>query len=1222
VLISMDARRGLALLALATLTGLSWAASNDSGASNTPLAIRYDRDIRPLLSDRCFRCHGPDPAKRKAKMRLDLREQAVAEREGGHAIAPGHVEQSEMWRRINSDDPEERMPPPASNRKRLSADELALVRRWIDAGAEYEPHWSFVPPTRPQVPTESVTSGASSTSQAASTSNASHASSAPWCKNDVDRFILARLQREHVAPSEPASDETLLRRVFLDLTGLPPTLQELDAFLADRRADKYERWVDRLLSEEPYVTRYAERMAVPWLDAARYADTCGIHKDAGRSIWPWRDWVLAAYRDNMPFDRFLTEQLAGDLMPGATQAQEIASGFNRCHLTSDEGGAIPEEYLVEYAVDRAATTSSVFLGLTMGCARCHEHKFDPIAQEEFYGFYAFFNSIDEPGVYSQLSDPNRAMEPFLAIPSPAQKAEQERLRVEIAKLRDAQAAPDPIEDAERARFLADLPARLGIEWARATLTSARSTGGASLTPQADGSVLASGANPDQDEHVLTLRTDATGLRMLALEALTDPSLPRGRVGRAENGNAVVTGIEVTAISVADPAQKKNVRFEWAWADHEQPDGDFRAVNLLDASDNLGWAVDAHNVEGPRAALLVSDEPFGFAGGTELTVRVEYRSTYPQHALGRVRVEVGSIGDAGVAQLPLAQSGWYRVGPFPADGGAKAYETAFGPEQDAVLDLKRNFGNGNQYWQFDATLADGVLNNALPTGVNATYVARRVFAPVARRLDVSLGSDDGVRLYLDGREVFAKQIDRGLAADQDQVSLDLERGAHTIVFKVVNTGGLAGFYWRAQPVESDLAHDLVAALLPKSAVWPALAQRVERAWRLTFSPRYREFNRQIVALETEAAELDKKIPRTMVMKELAKPRETFVLVRGQYDHPDKKRPIQRGVPAALGKLPDGAPLDRLGLAQWMTSEKNPLVARVAVNRLWEMVFGTGIVRTSEDFGMQGEWPSHPDLLDWLAVELRESGWDIRHVLRLLVTSNTYRQSSRVRPELADIDPDDRLLASFPRKRLSAEQIRDQALLVSGLLVEHLGGPSVKPYQPAGLWEEVSMPDVNTRVYATDMGEGLWRRSLYTYWKRACPPPSMLTFDAPTREFCTIRRTATDTALQALVLWNDEQFVEAARVLAEHSLDEAGGERERLVRMFRRCTGRVPEDAELELLEHSLSGFRARYAAARADAEKLVATGTAPVPTNVDAAELAAWTMIASSLLNLDATIVRS
>jgi hypothetical protein len=754
------------------------------------------------------------------------------------------------------------------------------------------------------------------------------------------------------------------------------------------------------------------------------------------------------------------------------------------------------------------------------------------------------------------------------------------------------------------------------------VTQARSTEGATLTVQGDGSVLASGTNPAKDDHVLTLRTDATDLRLLALEALTDSSLPHGRVGRAENGNAVVTGIEVEAISVADPAQKKKVRFEWAWADHEQPNGDFRAVNLLDASDDLGWAVDAHNVEGPRAALLLSDEPFGFAGGTELEVRLEYRSGYPQHVLGHVRVGVGSIGDAGVARLPAAESGWYLVGPFPADNGVKAYETSFGPEQDSALDLKRNFGNGNQYWRFDETLADGALNNALPTGVNATYVGRRMFVPVARKLDVSLGSDDGVRLYLDGREVFAKQVDRGLAADQDQVSLELARGAHTIVFKVVNTGGQAGFYWKTKPGESELAHDLVAALLPESAVWPDLAQRIGRAWRLAFSPRYRAFNTQIAALERDAAELDKKIPRTMVMKELAKPRETFLLVRGQYDHPDKNRPIQRGVPAVLGKLPDGAPLDRLGLARWMTSEKNPLVARVEVNRLWEMVFGTGIVRTSEDFGMQGEWPSHPELLDWLAVELRESGWDTKHVLKLLVTSNTYRQSSRVRPELADIDPDDRLLAWFPRKRLGAEQIRDQALFVAGLLVEHMGGPSVKPYQPAGLWEEVSMPDVNTRNYVTDMGAGVWRRSLYTYWKRACPPPSMLTLDAPTREFCTIRRTATDTALQALVLWNDEQFVEAARVLAQRTLEESGGEHERLVRMFRRCTGRTPEDAELALVEHTLAGFRERYAASRGDAEKLVATGTAPLAKDVDAAELAAWTMIANSLLNLDATIVRS
>jgi hypothetical protein len=657
---------------------------------------------------------------------------------------------------------------------------------------------------------------------------------------------------------------------------------------------------------------------------------------------------------------------------------------------------------------------------------------------------------------------------------------------------------------------------------------------------------------------------------------------------------------------------------------EQADGDFRAVNLLDADDTSGWAVGAHQVDGPRAALLLADEPFGFEGGTQLVVRLQYGSVYDEHTLGRVRIGCASIADAALDLLPLVSSGWYSAGTFEAARG-ELFDTAFGPESATDIDLGADFG-GNR-WRFVDEYADAQLNE-LPGGQYAAYVAKQVFAPSARTLDVSLGSDDGLRIFLGGREAFAKRVDRGLTADADRTTLTVPRGRHTVVFKIVNTGGQGGFYWRELERAHELDHDLVAALLPTELVAGAdaprgRAERLRTAWRTRFSPRHTAALALVSELEEELNTLEASIPNTMVMKELAEPRATYVLMRGAYDAPDETRPARRNVPAALGVLPAGAPDNRLGLAQWLVAKENPLVARVAVNRLWEQFFGVGIVGTSEDFGLQGEYPTHPELLDWLAVDFQESGWDVKRLVKLVVTSSTYRQSSRVRPELLEIDPDNRLLAYFPRVRLSGEAIRDQALYVSGLLVERLGGPSVKPYQPEGLWQEVAMLQSNTREYVRGSGAELWRRSVYTYWKRAAPPPSMLTFDAPTREFCTIRRNATSTPLQALVLWNDEQFVEAARVLAERTLaDEAGDDGARLSRMFERCTGRAPDRHELELLTRALGEFRERFAAAPSDALQLIEVGESPTAMQHAPAELAAWTMLASTVLNLDATISRS
>ncbi len=1181
----------LALLGAATL-GFG-ARTEPLDAKSRPTAtVRYGRDIRPLLSDKCFRCHGPDEAARQAKLRLDERDAAIA----AGAIVPGDTRASELLARVAASDPDDVMPPPSSHKKALTSDEIELLELWIEQGAEYEPHWAFVPPTREPPP--SVQNPA-------------------WVRTPIDAFVLAKLESERIAPSEAASPQTLLRRVFLDLTGLPPTPEELDAFLAESRADALEHWIDKLLREEPYRSRYAERMATPWLDAARYADTNGIHMDAGRQMWLWRDWVLNAYRDNLPFDRFITEQIAGDLLPDATQEQLVASGFNRNHVITDEGGAIDEEYRVEYAVDRASTTGQVFLGLTMGCARCHEHKYDPISQDEFFRFYSYFNSNEEPGLYSQLPDPNRAFEPFIKAPSPELKAEQTKLESDLAAARQALDQPSPDDERGFAQFMDGLRGSGGVEWAELHPILATSGSGVTLTIQPDRAVHASGERPDKEVHEITLTTAATGLRLLRLDVHTSPDKANPRVGRADNGNAVLSGVRVVARSLAKPEREREVRLVWAWADFEQKNGDFGVVNALDP-DALGWAVDAHNRTGPRVALFLSDEPFGFEGGTSLIVQLQYNSIYARHAFGWTSLDAGRVTEEVLARLPLAASAWRACGPFP-DPRESVFEQRYGPEE-GPLDFAQKFGERG--WRTEIGFKDGVPN-ATSNGAGAEYVAKRIYSPTARKLEVSLGSDDGFRLFVNGVESAKNQVDRAVGPDQDKATIELKSGVNELLFKIVNTGGQGGFYFKALESAGQLARELCAALVPAERRWTELDAQLKRAWRLSSSPDYAAKSARVADLERALVELDARTPRTMVMREMAKPRDTFVLMRGQYDKPDKTRPAPRDVPRALGALPDGAPSNRLGLAQWMTAPHNPLVARVAVNRLWEMVFGTGLVATSDDFGLRSEWPSHPELLDWLAVELRESGWDIQHVLKLILASNTYRQSSRARPELRERDPHNRWLAFSPRRRLGAEEIRDSALHIAGLLVERFGGPSAKPYQPEGLWQEVAMLQSNTRAYQRDNGDGLWRRSLYTYWKRACPPPSLLMLDAPTREFCTIKRAATNTPLQAFVLWNDEQFVEAARALAQRTLADVGATDEaRLATMFRRCTSRAPAPDELAALRDALSAFRERYSSDAEAAAKLVEIGESMTPAELDARELAAWTMVANALLNLDAAISRS
>jgi len=1179
------AARSLGAVAAIAIVGLS-------AVSGEPEpAVDFNRDIRPILSDRCFKCHGFDEQARKAGLRLDTWEGLTATRKRGQPVVPGDPERSLIVARIHAEDPDDVMPP-ADSGLALDDAERALISRWIAEGAPFARHWGFLSPTVSPLPEVG-----------------------PGARNGIDHFIFAELERRGLEPAPAADRAVLVRRLTLDLTGLPPTPEEIDGFLADDAPGAYERLVDRLLASP----RFGERMALVWLDVARYADTNGFHHDNERTAWPYRDWVINAFNDNLPFDQFVIEQLAGDLLDDPTTQQVIASGFCRMHNINDEGGALDAEYRVEAICDRIETISTTFMGLTMACARCHDHKYDPLTQEDYYSLYSFFNSVEERGVYPNNGEQARAYPARLLYESPDLQARAETAQALLAAARDARDAAKPTVDAEQVEWERELRTGLEVKWVDAQLLEATSRAGASMTAQPDGSVLVGDAAAT-DSHTFSLRTDGRGLRMLRLEALTDPTLAGGRVGLANNGNAVVTSIRAVAESVVNPEEVIEIDWGWAWADHEQQNGDYDVHNLL-RDDALGWALEGHGAKQARNALLVAREPFGFEGGTIVRVTVDYASRYAKHIIGRPRLTVATASAAVLDELPTIASDWWLAQPFTGDDMEFVFNERFGPEEEAALDRAANYGGVG--WKHRPDLLDGSAH-PFSGEVRAFYLARTLHSPVRRSLELSLGSDDGIKVFLNGEEVHANNVLRGIGVERDRVAVELRAGANTLMLKIVNNGGPGGFYYLADEGDEQRGRYSPGGLIPANARGASLDREFAREWGVTRSPTFATLNEAVEEREQQAAAIEgEKVP-VVVMRELEKPRQTYVLDRGRYDLPDKSRPVGRRPPGFLGAdLPAGAPKNRLGFARWLVRGDHPLTARVQVNRLWQMLFGAGIVTTIEDFGRQSAWPSHPALLDWLAVWFVDSGWDQKALLRLIVNSATYRQQAVVDPAAAAVDPMNRLLAYHPRTRLPAEVIRDQALFVAGLLVEARGGPSVKPYQPAGLWREVSIGgSSNTQIFRRDDGDALYRRSLYTFWKRTSPSPQMRTFDAPTREFCVVRRNTTNTPLQALVLWNDEQFLEAARVLAQRTLSLGGSPTDRLRQMYRRCTGELPTDGALAVLGHALDGFSERYQADVDDARALLEIGEAPLPDGHDPAELAAWMMVASTLLSLDQTLVGS
>ncbi len=1130
--------------------------------------IDFARDIRPILSEHCFACHGPDSARRKADLRLDRRE-------GVDAVARGT--DSELLYRITTDDADERMPP-EEFAKPLSQVETETLSAWISAGAPWKDHWAFIPPVRPPVPE----------------------AGAGWARGPIDAFIAARLEREQLTPSPEADRETLLRRLSFDLTGLPPTLEELDAFLSDTRPDAYERQVDRLLASP----HYGEHMASTWLDLARYADTHGLHLDNERSMWPYRDWVVKAYNDNMPFDRFTIEQLAGDLLPDATPSQVIASGFNRCNPTSAEGGMIAEEYLTIYARDRVDTTASAFMGLTLACTKCHDHKYDPFDMREYYGLVAFFNSLDEEASDRNIPNPK----PFVRVPTQEQACRLAEIDSSLEELETAIAAPMPEVDARQALWEREWHGRLEDRWRILVPRAATANAGSSLVVQPDDSVRAQGNPPANDTYVIEAYAGEARITALRLEVFApQDSLP----GRAANRNFVLTEFELEAYPVGRPEEAQPVPWAGAVASYSQPNWPIEAA--IDGDPKTGWG--ALGRSGDRSAVFLPTEPFGFPGGTCLRIRLRHDSVHAAHLLEHFRLSVTPDPDLSLSRL----GPWFQLGVLPAADGRAALAKTDGPEGSTPLAERIESGDGD--WRPAPQVVDGQINTFKnETGV--VYLFRTIEASKPRILHVGLGSDDGVRVWLNGELVHDNPAARGAALDQDLFDLALHEGTNELLVKVANYGGAFGFAFRRlgeDPPDLPLEIALVLERDPggRSAEDNALLRRF---FRSVHAPRWIALTEKRTELQAERAAIEERMPTTLVSRELATPRKAYVLLRGAYDH--KGEEVSRSVPAVLGPMPEGAPQNRLGLARWLVSPSHPLTARVAVNRFWQQLFGVGIVKTSEDFGSQGEYPVHPELLDWLAVEFVESGWDVKGILREMVLSASYRQAATVDPVLYERDPENRLLARGPRFRLQAEEIRDMALLTSGLLVDELGGPPVRPYQPDGVWHAVAYTSSNTARYRQDEGPALWRRSLYTFWKRTAPPPEMTAFDSPSREACTTRRSRTVTPQQALVLWNDPTFVEAARNLAARALREGGSsDAERLRFAYRTVTSRVPTPRQANELARALDGARARYQGRIDQARALIAVGASPKPEDLDAVELAAWTHLATILYSLPETLTR-
>ena len=1072
-------RAALAGFALAAGLAAGAAPAGAQQGASAP-AVDFQRDVRPILADNCFQCHGPDESTRQVRLRLDTAEGAFAERPAGQPVVRGDAGASLVYQRVTHADPRLRMPPADTN-KTLSGEQIGVLRRWIDEGASWDQHWAFQPVVRPRPPAEAGDE---------------------WVRGPLDAFVLARLRAAGLTPAPEADRPTLARRAALDLTGLPPEPASLAAFLNDPSEDAYERYVDRLLAAE----QWGEHRARYWLDAARYGDTHGIHIDNYREMYPWRDWVIRAFNRNQPFDEFTVEQVAGDLLPEPGLEQLVASGFQRNNITTNEGGVVPEEYEAVYAKDRAETIGNVFLGLTVGCATCHDHKFDPIRQREFYALTAFFRNTTQYVMDGNVSDPP----PILVVPQEEDRDLWHGLRAEAADVEARLARRAAAVDAAFTEWLAAgghrtlrSPLEAEAQWMRLVLDGA------------DGPFF----ELDGRRHPVAVEGGA-------------------RIEAGPHGRAALRFGDRSWASLPPAPLDSDTPFSIAlWIHQPEEEGNYVVAGQYDADDDMrGWSM---NIGSRQLSFRMTGEPDPDGAGRPS----------PSVAPSNLR--------------RLAPGAWTHVVITHDGSGERAGMNVF-LNGDVVE------ASGSEYF----TRAVGSIRAGLPLELGRGRTRGRG------------GRDELEMRYFSGGGVADLRVfNRPLTVQEARVvslwpTLEGAREKRPDALDEAEREALRLYYLS---VKDERHRALVAR-----------GRRIERQWR----------------------EVRRRGGVTHVMRERADGEAAaHVLFRGMYDQPRER--VVAGTPAALPPMEESWPRNRLGLARWLVDEANPLTSRVTVNRFWQQVFGTGLVTTSADFGAQGDPPTHPALLDWLAVEFRESGWDVKRFFRTLVTSATYRQSARATPEKLAADADNRLLSRGPRFRMDAEMLRDQALAASGLLVRTIGGPSVRPYQPAGVWSTVAMPQSNTRAYRRDDGEALYRRSLYTFWKRSAPPPAMEIFNAPTREHSVVRRERTNTPLQALVTMNDPQIVEASRRLAQRALRQTGAAFDAgLDFVTLRLLARRFDAAERDIARRSYEELLDVYRADPAGAGLLLRVGDSPPDETAPAAESAAWTMLVTQVLNLD------
>ena len=1034
---------------LLALTALGW----PTGAAE----IDFNREIRPILSNHCYACHGPDANKRKAELRLDVKDSAFGPAESGEcAVVPGDLQKSELIRRITSTDKEEVMPPP-KEQKQLKPEQIAVLKRWVEEGAKWTGHWAFEPIATPPIPvvrSETLPSG-----------------------NSIDAFVRARLQKEALVPSPEEDKSRLIRRVSLDLTGLPPSIKDVDAFLADGSPNAYEKVIDQLLASP----HFGERLALPWLDLARYGDTSGYHNDSLRDMWLWRESVINAFNADMPFDQFTIEQLAGDLLPAATIQQRVASGFHRNVMTSDEGGLIDSEYLNLYVVDRVNTTGTTWLGMTVACAQCHDHKYDPVTQRDYYQLYAFFHNVPENGKDGVR---DRNPQPFLGVPTAEQTGQLAKLDADLAAAEKAARDLEP-----------------KLEAMQATWEKEMSSSGLAGPPAGP-----SGHFP----------------------------LDEGPLGSDEQGRPIPAKLNGEATFV-EGAVGKSFRIEGK--------GHIDAGNLFAFEKQQPFTVGAWLRLKPQGGA-----PFG-----KMEAGPNYRGWDMEIQGGRPTVHLihtwpnEAIHVAAIDALPFDT---FQHITCSYDGSGKAA--------------------------------------GVKIFVNGAEVKTRIERD---NLTGTILTDAPFRIGLRGDSPFTGRVD-----DLRIYSRELARA------EIAQLGGAAQFAIVAIPAEKRTAEQKEA---------------LKKFFRQSQAPDFATIEKRIVEVKKAKDDLEKQIPNTMVMAEMPKPRDTFIKVRGKYDQDGEK--VAAAVPAFLPQLParaDGKPRNRLDLATWLVSRDNPLTARVAVNRWWAMLFGTGLVKTLNDFGVQGDPPSHPELLDWLAADFMRD-WSIKRAVKQIVMSATYRQSARTTPELLARDSENRLLARGPRHRLDAEFIRDNSLALGGILNPQVGGKSIKPAQPPGTWE---INEMSGYTYQKSTGVDLYRRGLYVYWRRSTVYPSFITLDAPTREFCVAQRARTSTPLQSLVLMNDPVFVEAARAFAQRVLREGGADNPaRLHYAWRLALARPPNQNEMTILGKTLDAQLATYSQDKPAAAALIKLGDLPSPAGAEEDQLAAWTAVCNVMLNLNETI---